>query len=244
MDSTKVAVMGASAGGNLAAGVAQRLTFDPQYSDLPTLRLQILMYPMLQAIDFNTPSYQQNGKYAALLLPKQVVVDSWAAYLTSDKKLQKKFSAIMKSATLKDALSHDNIPDRFKEDGYVAPGITDLGDEGLYKTLKASLFNPSCAPLMRDSLRGLPEAYVATCTYDILRDDGIQYVRKLKADDVKVTWMHYDDGVHCMAQFSADGPFSLDAGFKCRKEVFAFISFTLKERRRKKRENVVEVKKN
>ncbi|NWV57002.1 ADCL3 protein, partial [Daphoenositta chrysoptera] len=57
VDPARVIVCGDSAGGNLAAAVSQTLAGSSQ---LPRLRAQILIYPGLQALDFNLPSYQQN----------------------------------------------------------------------------------------------------------------------------------------------------------------------------------------
>ncbi|NWY68922.1 ADCL4 protein, partial [Erithacus rubecula] len=57
VDPARVTVCGDSAGGNLAAAVSQSLAGS---SHLPRLRAQILIYPGLQALDFNLPSYQQN----------------------------------------------------------------------------------------------------------------------------------------------------------------------------------------
>ncbi|NXJ91731.1 ADCL4 protein, partial [Corythaixoides concolor] len=50
VDPARIIVCGDSAGGNLAAAVSQTLA---ERSDLPKLRAQILIYPGLQALDFN-----------------------------------------------------------------------------------------------------------------------------------------------------------------------------------------------
>ncbi|NXY47867.1 ADCL4 protein, partial [Ceuthmochares aereus] len=69
VDPSRIIVCGDSSGGTLAAAVAQALV---NRSDLPKLRAQILIYPFLQAVDFNLPSYQQN-KGVPLLLKERTI---------------------------------------------------------------------------------------------------------------------------------------------------------------------------
>ncbi|XP_016309368.1 neutral cholesterol ester hydrolase 1-like isoform X2 [Sinocyclocheilus anshuiensis] len=66
-DPKRVAVSGDSAGANLAAAVAQQMALDS--SDPIKFKVQALLYPALQALDFNTPSYQQNGHIPILHRP-------------------------------------------------------------------------------------------------------------------------------------------------------------------------------
>ncbi|XP_038070544.1 neutral cholesterol ester hydrolase 1-like [Patiria miniata] len=213
VDPARVALMGDSAGGNLAAAVSQRFTFDPKYLVLPKIKLQILLYPCLQAFDFQTPSYQQNGDYKTLLLDRPLMTFMWDSYLRGNKasyceamRTNSHTSAAAKRSQLvQKCLSHDLIPDEFKQKGYEAPS-TDFGDESIYNEIKEVLLNPDYAPLMREDLRGLPEAYILTAQYDILRDDGIMYAKRLEEAGVPVTWKHYKTGFHAMFTGKQDLP--------------------------------------
>ncbi|WP_010140854.1 alpha/beta hydrolase [Oceanicola sp. S124] len=49
------------------------------------------------------------------------------------------------------------------------------------------LSSPRCAPLMADSLAGLPPAFVAVAEHDPLRDSGRAYAERLQAEGVAVT---------------------------------------------------------
>ena len=46
------------------------------------LKVQGLLYPVLQALDLNTPSYQQNQNMP--ILPRTLMVRFWAEYFSSD----------------------------------------------------------------------------------------------------------------------------------------------------------------
>jgi len=64
-DGTRLVVAGDSAGGNLAAVIAQRAT----RMGGPDLALQVLVYPVVDC-DFDTPSYRANGSGYLLDLPE------------------------------------------------------------------------------------------------------------------------------------------------------------------------------
>lgn len=60
----------------------------------------------------------------------------------------------------------------------------------------ASPDDPSISPLRHPALPPLPQTLVATAEHDILRDEGLAYVDKLKASGVSVTHQHSADMHH------------------------------------------------
>ena len=50
--------------------------------------------------------------------------------------------------------------------------------------------NPMFAPLFGENLTGLTPAYINTCQYDVLRDDGYFYAKRL--GDAKVKVKHHN----------------------------------------------------
>ncbi|KAG7235035.1 hypothetical protein INR49_003400 [Caranx melampygus] len=174
------------------------------------LKAQALIYPVLQALDLNTPSYQQNQDMP--ILPRTLMVRFWSEYFTSDKAL---FRAMManthnnpeSSSLLKFVNWSAFLPETYhRKYNYSAPsvvqgvGVEAVGMEGPSR----SFADPRASPLLvpDTALRSLPKAYIITCEYDVLRDDGIMYVTRLRAAGVEVTHEHYDTGFHGALMFT------------------------------------------
>ncbi|XP_018408138.1 PREDICTED: arylacetamide deacetylase-like 4 [Nanorana parkeri] len=219
---SSVVICGDSAGGNLTAGVAQALV---TRKDIPKPLAQVLIYPVVQMIDFNLPSYQQNSGVPLLLIDKALFY--MLNYLgegvqtTLHKKVQngshvppdlrKKFSKW---------LSADNIPDEFKVTGY-KPHTMSAFDKNVYEKVK-QLFEPPCSPLVAEDsvFRLLPKAYILTCEFDVLRDEGILYKKRLEDNGVSVTWHHIKDGFHGIISFCDQ--WDCESG---KRAVDSFVSF-------------------
>ncbi|XP_051535011.1 arylacetamide deacetylase-like [Myxocyprinus asiaticus] len=202
----RIAVSGDSAGGNLAAAVAQQLQQDPDQHI--QLKAQALIYPVLQALDLNTPSYQQNQHMP--ILPRTLMVRFWSEYFTSDKSF---FRSMMtnthnnpeSAALLKFVNWSSYLPDAYRQAyNYSAPpvftGKTPVRSIGPHHQLS----DPRASPLLvpDTTLRLLPKAYVLTCEYDVLRDDGMMYVTRLRNAGVDVTHEHYPSGFHGALMFT------------------------------------------
>ncbi|KAJ8280497.1 hypothetical protein GJAV_G00055580 [Gymnothorax javanicus] len=196
VDPGRVAVSGDSAGGNLAAAVAQQLVQDPDQQ--VALKVQALLYPVLQALDLNTPSYQQNRVMP--ILPKTLMVRFWSQYFSSDKAL---FHSMManshNSLESADLLKFVNwstlLPKSLHEPYKYNTPVVERSDPSRSMAAIADLrASPLLAP---DSmLQPLPNTYVLTCEYDVLRDDGFMYVTRLQRAGVNVTHEHYSGGFH------------------------------------------------
>jgi acetyl esterase len=52
------------------------------------------------------------------------------------------------------------------------------------------------SPIRAASLAGTAPALVLTCTHDPLRDEGIDYARRLEREGVRVVHLHYSDQIH------------------------------------------------
>ncbi|XP_078613633.1 arylacetamide deacetylase-like isoform X2 [Branchiostoma floridae x Branchiostoma japonicum] len=190
VDRTRIGISGDSAGGNLAAAVTLALAKE---KGLPKLKTQALIYPVLQAINFTTPSYINHGHLNSL--SKDLMVSFWLWYLNNDLSFKKVFEA-NNHTTVKLKKS------QYAE--YVDPEMVDVKPvkKGNLKFPDipniATILDPRFAPLMVDDadLKGLPLTYVMTCEYDVLKDDGVMYAKRLGKAGVKVNHDHYQHGFH------------------------------------------------
>ncbi|NXF97616.1 ADCL4 protein, partial [Eubucco bourcierii] len=196
VDPANVIVCGDSAGGNLAAAVSQAIAGRP---DLPKLRAQILIYPGLQAVDFNLPSYQQNQRVPPLF--REQAAFCVLQYLNGHAANMEEVlggAHIPIDIKLKYSkwVSPDNIPEKFKVRGYKPHVLLDCTTEVFEKVKR--FCEPNLCPLLAEDavVHQLPESFILTCEYDVLRDDGLLYKKRLEDNGVQVTWCHLEDGFH------------------------------------------------
>ena len=192
-------VSGVSAGANLAAAVSLKLADSGDTTPRP--ELQVLMVPCLQSLDFNTPSYQQNEHNS--FLPKHYMVAAWLWYaLGSDGhrllhavSRNDHTSAEAKRVTVAKYVGHSMLGQHNIGDSYV-PNDSNFGNETLWQELRPIFTDPYFAPLAAPDLHRVPETYIATAQYDVLRDDGILFAKRLLAAGVEVKHAHYDNAYH------------------------------------------------
>ncbi|NXY45270.1 AAAD deacetylase, partial [Ceuthmochares aereus] len=201
VDPDRVCVAGDSAGGNLAAAVAQQLLQD---SEVKTkLKAQALIYPALQTLDLNSPSFQDNANKP--LLSTWLMVRFLSEYFTSDPSLREAMASNrhvpVEASHLLQFVNWSNLlPEELKKDHvYTTPtyGSSELAQK------YPGFLDVRAAPLLASDaqLQELPLTYILTCEHDVLRDDGFMYAARLRAAGVPVTHDHAKDTFHGAMSF-------------------------------------------
>nr|XP_003229240.2 PREDICTED: arylacetamide deacetylase-like 3 [Anolis carolinensis] len=196
VDPSQIVIGGDSAGGNYASVIAQKLVERP---DLPRLRAQVLLYAGTQAMDFNLPSYQQNATMP--LLFQDSVVFYGLKYFGKSTSLTEDLligSHVPDEIRLKcdKWMRPENLPERFLRRGFRQIPAVPCKPE-VYEKLP-EILSISFSSLFADDavIRQLPETFVVTCEYDVLRDDSLLYKKRLEDNGVKVSWFHSENGFH------------------------------------------------
>ncbi|XP_072180653.1 neutral cholesterol ester hydrolase 1-like [Diadema setosum] len=203
VDPRRVGVSGDSAGGYLAAVIAQQIHDMPEF---PDIKVQILFYPGTQMYDFSTPSYQKCkavfGENGMLTQKTLAWLGSMYHFGRADLDFMGKLMAnnhtapsFKQSARYQRNINHSLIPKELVPDFYKPPP-NDTGDLALWEKVKEIFSDPRHDPLMRDDLRGMPRTFVATCGFDCIRDDGIMYAKRLEQDGNHVEWVNYAGCFH------------------------------------------------
>jgi acetyl esterase len=141
----KIAVIGESAGGNIATVICQKAKND----GFKNIKYQILFCP---STDIGNPQ---------------------------------KYPSIKKFGT-------GYIPSK-SEYEFVTKHIVQVNKNG---------HNPELAPMLANSLTGLPPAFVITAEFDPLRDEGFAYAQRLKKEGVPTKYKDIKGCIHVLA-----GPF-------------------------------------
>ncbi|EHB07258.1 Arylacetamide deacetylase-like 3 [Heterocephalus glaber] len=196
VDPARVVLCGDSVGGGVATLICQIFVNRP---DLPKIRAHILIYAMLQALHFQSPSYQQNRNIP--LLTWNFVFYCWCHHMDISPSWK---SAVERGGHLppeiwekyRKWLGAENIPERFKKRGYQSRPLEPL-NENTYLEAKMVL-HWTCSPLITgdDIVSQIPEACIVSCEYDLLLDDSLLYKKRLEDLKVPVTWHHIENGFH------------------------------------------------
>lgn len=208
LDARRVAITGDSAGGNFAAGVSQAIHDDVT---LPNLKLQVLLYPGLQQLDFHSHSYQ---KYEAEFgncgaLTRERVSDFISLYLHGKIDPEMIHRSVHNHHVSQDLLDtspvfkyvdRDCIPKEMRVSEKHTKQREEMerrsGSDEVWNHVQEYYLDPRFAPIVREDLGGLPQAMITTCGFDCLRDDGVHYARRLSDAGVGVYYKDYESAFH------------------------------------------------
>ncbi|XP_063477779.1 neutral cholesterol ester hydrolase 1 isoform X1 [Symphalangus syndactylus] len=229
VDPGRICISGDSAGGNLAAALGQQFTQDASLKN--KLKLQALIYPVLQALDFNTPSYQQNVNTP--ILPRYVMVKYWVDYFKGNYDFVQAMIInnhtsldVEEAAALRARLNWTSLlPASFTKN--YKPVLQTTGNARIVQELP-QLLDARSAPLIADQavLQLLPKTYILTCEHDVLRDDGIMYAKRLESAGVEVTLDHFEDGFHGCMIFTS-WPTNFSVGIRTRNSYIKWLDQNL-----------------
>ncbi|KAK6040947.1 hydrolase, alpha/beta domain protein [Cooperia oncophora] len=210
VDRDKICVAGDSAGGNLAAVVTQRLARRNENF----IKCQVLIYPVVHVFAFQLPSYLayyekrvkekkkcKNSRYNGTSLLNPRAMARWillylglpahkrnVELLTANQHISEKLAS---SSAIRALVGHSVVPkvplSNSKE--------LSQEDEILLRTFSTKGTDPDVSPLL-GIRKDLPPALVLTAEYDVLRDEGIQYAKKLEEEGVPCEWKHYKSAYH------------------------------------------------
>ncbi|XP_038204221.1 arylacetamide deacetylase-like 2 [Arvicola amphibius] len=224
VDPARICVMGDSSGGTLAAAVVQLLQNDPEFKD--RIKAQALIYPGLQLIDTFLPSYQEY-KYGPVL-SRDVIIKLACLYLTEDEALPQ---ALLKNEHMPEGSRHlfkfvnwsDFLPEKYKKNHVYTEPIF-----GKLNVSYVALMDHRLFPLLANDsqLQSLPRTYILTCEHDIIRDDGLIYVTRLRNVGVQVTHDHMEKGIHGAMSFTR-APVFLHSGLKMRDKYISWLEENL-----------------
>lgn len=185
---------GDSAGGNLAAAVALKLR-DESFHPQP--KLQLLLYPVMQGIDFQLPSMMQNSFGPRLTSSSMCYFVAMYLEGSDDNKDLYCRNSHVDASVLRQYsqtfFNVDSLPAKYRRN-YVRP-VPEPFNAQLWNRLKDKLLNPYFSPLVAQTVSGLPKAFVLTIEKDPLRDEALLYVLRLRKAGVHVAHSH-QQGYH------------------------------------------------
>ncbi|CAF1090911.1 unnamed protein product, partial [Didymodactylos carnosus] len=199
VDLTRVFLAGDSAGANLAIIVERRLRNELFYP----IRAEILLYPLMQLVNYMLPSYQKYLKYELLSVVTEDFLYQVPNYylnttferskLFKNQHLSKqdlnKFYSIINKQWLNQSDINDRSYDSNKplSDDYYITSTNECHPD------TSKLFHDDISPLLSSTniISQTPSTFLVSCEYDVLLSDSLLYWKRLKDAHVEVEYRHY-----------------------------------------------------
>ncbi|XP_006264539.2 arylacetamide deacetylase-like 4 [Alligator mississippiensis] len=228
IDPAHIIISGDSCGANFTTVICQMLV---SRKDLPKvkIRAQVLIYPGFQGLDFYLPSYQQN--HSIPILFRDRVVYFCLRYLNKDTSIVE--DVLENCHVTRDMLlkyrkwvSAEHIPKEFKTRGYKPQDLTLHKFKPEVHEIMKPVLETRFSPLLAEDaiICQLPETFILTCEFDVLRDDGLLYKKRLEDNGIRVTWYHSEDGFHGVLPAFGYGIFAFPAAKKMMDTIVSYIN--------------------
>lgn len=168
------------------------LNSNPQ---LPDTVYQVLLYPPLQPFNLQLPSYTDTANH--YLYTGLDHATFWSHYIgpTSHPNLPKAMtqnqhvSSEMKTSHFAELVDVKNFPKNYFDGEWKMD--TESGNETLWSEIESQVINPYLSPLLGHEIEKVPPALVVTAQFDVLRDEGVLYVERMRKAGIDVTHRHY-----------------------------------------------------
>lgn len=200
VDASKIGVSGDSAGGNLAMAVS---LYIGKENILPKLNFQGLIYPALQAMDYNLSSYREfdiPSRSSLTPVTKTAMIFYYNMYGFGGKQYINYFHENTHSSRETKIKYRKYVDPRHLSGKYRMEPEDDTSKENkeIADKIAEVILNPYFAPLMAtdEDLKLLPKTYLITAEYDGLRDEGMILSHRLRRVNHPLVYKHWDGVEH------------------------------------------------
>ncbi|KAG7263304.1 hypothetical protein CRUP_006354 [Coryphaenoides rupestris] len=237
VDPRRVAVGGDGPGGNMAAALCLRLATEREEEGdggggvAAALRPGSSSAPPCRMADFSLPSYQQNRAVPPLFPGPRCLLPSCSTWAATRRCCPDLLDGVHVPtelrprylAWLSPAKTPTRVPGAVGTNHRPPPPTSTAARvyHGVIDGLRADV-----SPLLADDLvlGRSPPTFLLTCEFDVLRDDGLLYRRRLLDLGVPVAWQHVGDGFHGVTNFVNRGWLSFPAAARALDGVVDFTS--------------------
>ncbi|XP_017202336.3 arylacetamide deacetylase-like 2 [Oryctolagus cuniculus] len=224
VDPTRICISGDSSGGALTAAVTQKVQNDPEIEH--KIKAHALLYPALQAIDSYLPSHRENEH--GVILTREMAIKLVSLYFTRDQTLpeamrRNQYMPLESRHLFKFVNWSTLLPANYKKDYIYTEPILGRASFSL-----PALMDDRASPLLANDsqLQKLPLTYILTCQHDLIRDDGLMYVSRLRNVGVQVAHDHMENGFHGALSYMTS-PFYLHLGRRIRDKYIDWLDKNL-----------------
>ncbi|XP_048744389.2 arylacetamide deacetylase-like [Ostrea edulis] len=202
LDSEKLILMGDSAGGCMTMNMLIRMITEAEHG-LPKFKIQVAIYPFVQALNFATPSYQLFvDDNAPTLQYSSMTMKFLITYALGNVKLnESEIRKLLENAHWTDEIRNSKLPNLVSSD-VLPPNIerpkvwkqlSKNTDSALAQKFNGIFLDVRYSPLFADDsiLQKMPKTYILSAGLDSIRDDAFFLEDRLRKLNVDVTHRHW-----------------------------------------------------